>query len=238
MMNRHRDTERLYDILDRLSVTIGGPRRLDTCTGTSCAWPSHGLYFFFEPGQYRRDGVAPRVVRVGTHALTLTSQTTLWNRLSQHRGQVRGRNPGGGNHRGSIFRRHVGAALIRRADHPSGLLDSWFSDSALPEWAEQEAAIERDVSRYVGAMPFLWLSVPSRPDRTSDRGYLERSAIGLLSTLAGGIDPASDNWLGRHAVSLKITGSGLWNVNHVDEPDAPDFLNLLDRHVDGMRRPA
>ncbi len=56
-------------------------------------------------------GSGLRVVRVGTHAVTTTSRTTLWNRLSQHRGVAK---TGGGNHRGSIFRLIVGTALKRR----------------------------------------------------------------------------------------------------------------------------
>jgi hypothetical protein len=67
------------------------------------------VYFFFEDGEVRADG-GLRLVRVGTHALTATSKATLWGRLRQNRGQVGGRSPGGGNHRGSVFRRHVGAA--------------------------------------------------------------------------------------------------------------------------------
>jgi hypothetical protein len=99
-------------------------------------------------------------------------------RLRQHRGQLTGRNPGGGNHRASVFRRHVGAALIRRDGLPDDLLWSWLDRHRPPrERASQEADIEREVSRHIGAMPFLWLSVPGR----TDRGYLESNSIALLS---------------------------------------------------------
>jgi hypothetical protein len=46
--------------------------------------------------------------RMGTHALRAGGSTTLWGRLSAHRGQLR---TGCGNHRSSIFRlnrRHGG----------------------------------------------------------------------------------------------------------------------------------
>ena len=43
-------------------------------------------------GRRDRANGSGRVVRVGTHALTPTSQTTLWDRLSQHRGHLKGRN--------------------------------------------------------------------------------------------------------------------------------------------------
>ena len=85
----------------------------------------------FEDGQIRVDGTS-RVVRVGTHALRPTDQTTLWGRLRRHRGRIGGRNPGGGNHRASIFRGHVGTALIQRDHLPGALLDSWASSHPSP----------------------------------------------------------------------------------------------------------
>ncbi|HTV26286.1 MAG TPA: hypothetical protein VMF32_00715 [Xanthobacteraceae bacterium] len=104
-MSRYDDLLRFYDLLARLEEKIGGARVLSDCSGRM-NWPQRGVYFFFEPGELRSDtGNGPRVVRVGTHALTDTSRTTLWKRLSQHRGTG---NAGGGNHRGSIFRLLIG----------------------------------------------------------------------------------------------------------------------------------
>jgi hypothetical protein len=78
-------------------------------------FPHAGVYFFREEGEVRSEtGGGPRIVRVGTHALKDGSGTKLWRRLSQHRGQA----SGNGNHRGSIFRLIVGAALIRRDTLP------------------------------------------------------------------------------------------------------------------------
>src|SRR6266566_1615272 len=108
-MGRLADLIRFYEILSSLAVKTGGPRCLVNCDGRM-GWPQRGVYFFFEPGEVRSDtGQGRRVVRVGTHALTASSRTTLWNRLSQHRGTV---TPKGGNHRGSIFRLLIGAALL------------------------------------------------------------------------------------------------------------------------------
>ena len=71
-----------------------------------------GIYFFRESGERRTDtGDGPTIVRVGTHALKAGSEKMLWTRLSQHKGQP---NSGSGNHRGSIFRLIIGAALIAR----------------------------------------------------------------------------------------------------------------------------
>ena len=95
-----RDLTRFYVILDRLEQGVGGARRLSSSDGRM-DWPTRGVYFFFEPGEVRTDsGDGPRVVRVGTHALTTRSRTTLWNRLSNHRGTA---GTGGGNHRGPSF---------------------------------------------------------------------------------------------------------------------------------------
>ena len=97
-----------YSILETLEKSLGGARTIAECTGRA-AWPRRGLYLFREPGERCSDtGTGPRIVRIATHALTGTSRTTLWRRLSQHRGRANG----GGDHRTSIFRLLVGSALI------------------------------------------------------------------------------------------------------------------------------
>jgi hypothetical protein len=147
----------------------------------------------------------------------------------QHRGQLTGRNAGGGNHRASVFRRHAGAALIRRDGLPGDLLSSWLDRRRPPnERDSQETGIERKVSRHIRAMPFLWLSVPGR----ADRGYLESNSIALLSCLTGGPDLRSASWLGYYAERAEIRRSGLWNVDHVSAYYKPEFLQLLAQLVD------
>jgi len=94
--DRRRDLDRFYKLLDRLSARLGGPRCLGQCRGVD-GWPERGVYFFFEEGE-SREGGPPRVVRVGTHAVSQGSRTSLWQRLAQHRGTLSGTRPGGGNH--------------------------------------------------------------------------------------------------------------------------------------------
>lgn len=217
--------DELYELLGELARRTGGPRTLGSCTGRD-GWPTRGVYFFFEPGEIRADG-SPRVVRVGTHGLTAGSKSTLWGRLSQHRGRTSGR----GNHRGSVFRLHVGAALIARSDVvPVG---TWGSGRApLETFREAEAAIEQAVSAHIGAMGVLWVPVDDEPGASSDRGRIEAGAIAALSRLSNpAADPPSPAWLGNHAARPTIRGSGLWNVNHVDGPLTQDFLPVLARWI-------
>lgn len=226
---RRADLDRLYALLQELSTRLGGPRRLDSCHGR-LDWPRRGVYFFFEPGEYRADGHTPRVVRVGTHAVSTGSQTTLWNRLSQHRGS----NHGSGNHRGSIFRLHVGTALLnaRHAEF-AAMAPTWGRGSNAARSIEDvEVPLEAAVSRYIGAMPFLWLAVDDAPSPTSERHIVESTIIALLSNAARPpIDPPSPTWLGHHADRPAIRHSGLWNVSFVHAPYSPGGLIVLEARI-------
>lgn len=234
-MSRGDDTNRFYELMDLVSSRYGGPRQLrDTSSATG--WPRHGVYFFFESGELRCNG-KPRVVRVGTHALRFTSKTTLWTRLSQHRGHVGGMNPGGGNHRGSIFRLHVGAALINRGDIAGLPLEAWLAPAPNPHHREAELLVERAVTEYIGRMPVLWVDVPDRDDGTSDRGLIETNSIALLSAAAGGLDAASPAWLGRYAANVSVRSSALWNVRHVLDQYTPAALDVLEKYVNTRTKP-
>lgn len=197
------------------------------------------MYFFFEMGEERSDsGRGPRVVRVGTHALTAGSSSTLWNRLSQHRGHA----GGGGNHRGSIFRLLVGASIKARdgVEEPQ----TWGLGSdpgqaakrfalAREQVKENESALEIEVGKHIGAMPFLWLDIDDQPSPDSLRGRIERNSIALLSNYKKpAIDPASPKWLGHHCDRERVRLSGLWNNNHVDEEYDSHFLADLESLVD------
>lgn len=232
MTSQAAETDDFYALLDDLAKRIGGVKRLSDA-GLARQCPKAGLYFFLEEGEVRCPNGRPRVVRVGTHALTATSKTTLWGRLRQHMGRTSGSNPGGGNHRGSIFRRHVGSALLNQRNNKH-LLNSWMAPYPHPDQLSAERELEVQVSHVIRAMPFLWLSVPTHSDGTSDRGLLERNLIALLSTLAGGTDDASSTWLGRYASASKVRQSSLWNVNHVGDRFDPGTLEVLRSYVGAM----
>ena len=230
-MHRRDTLDRFYDLIEVLEVRCGGRRLLADCDG-SLSWPKRGVYFFFEPGEFRADGVVPRVVRVGTHALR-PSASTLWGRLAQHRGSQAGRFPGGGNHRGSVFRLHVGTALLGIEKWPSSIDETWaVGGTADTEIRMNEHPLECAVSERIGRMPFLWMYVDDPPDRSSDRGIIERGSIALLSNYSRvPIDPPSSEWLGRWAAADGVRRSGLWNVNHVQEPVSDRFLSVMEAWV-------
>ena len=220
---------RLYATLERRNQGVGGPRFLAQCTGRM-DWPRRGVYFFLEADEVRTDsGTGPRVVRVVTHALAAKSSTTLWNRLSSHRGVA---TTGHGNHRGSIFRLLVGMALMRR--DPSCAIDTWGQGSSADRRTrDAEASLELLVTKAIGEMPFLWLRVADEPGPGSERAYIERNSIGLLSNRGRPpCDPPSPAWLGRLCDRPKVRESGLWNQQHVDARYDSGFLDALDRLVD------
>jgi hypothetical protein len=184
-----------------------------------------------ENGESRsHTGEGLRIVRVGTHALKLGSKSTLWVRLSQHKGQEKS---GGGNHRGSIFRLIVGTALAQKSDQA---LPTWGQGStAKGDIRKGEEAMEQEVSQTIRRMPFLWLTVHDAPNPESLRGYIERNAIALLSNYQRPpIDPPSQKWLGYSCNRERVRASGLWNQNHVDEDYDPVFLDTLENLVETM----
>jgi hypothetical protein len=178
---------------------------------------SRGVYFFFEPSEGRSDsGGGPRVVRIGTHALGSGSRSTLRQRLGQHRGAL----SGGGNHRGSIFRLLVGQALLAKGGLRS--CTSWAVKGTAADASASlgidrdklvcaEASVEQAVSAYLGTLPFLWASVDDGPSPDSQRGFIERNAIGLLSNYGRTVlDPPQpggwDIFLIEHV--FEVPGSG------------------------------
>ena len=189
-------------------------------------WPERGVCFFFEHGESQSpSGNGPRVVFVGTHAVTRRSKTTLWNRLSTHRGATK---TGSGNHRGSIFRLLVGEALMER--YPDCRVDTWGKGSSAPaDVRAAEFELERMVSHVIGEMPFLWLEIDDEPGPESHRNYIKRNAIAMLSSYDGvPVDPPSDDWLGNRSPREKISRSGLWNQKHVEDDYDPGFLSELE----------
>lgn len=209
-------------LLREVWVAQGGGRRLSETNGR-LPWPSRGVYFILEDDHGVGRGRMPRVVRVGTHAVSQGSKTSLWDRLSTHRGTT----GGGGSHRSSIFRLHVGRAWARRA--PSDFWPGTWAQgqSAAKDIRDSEQELERQVSQIIGAKRVVWLDVPDEAGPASERAYIERNAIGLLSRTGLLNTKGSPEWLGRYSSDWRIAASGLWNLNHVfAKPDAA-FIDRL-----------
>ena len=214
-----RDLQRFYVVLDCLKARNGGAFRLEECKKADLG-DARGVYFFFENDECRsRSGRGQRVVRVGT------SKRTLWTRISNHRGSLEG----GGGHASSVFRRHVANALNAksRVDASSGGEGSELLSPSAQYKAKQAKEVE--VSRIIRSMSLLWVKINDEPGRASQRGYVERNAIALLTTAAARIlDPPSRAWLGCYSTNNKVQASGLWNDRYVGKPVDPMFLDKLE----------
>lgn len=227
-MSKRSDVSNFYEILGNAELKMGGCIRFSDVS-KRVKMPSHGVYFFRDPSEPRSGGDSKgRVVRVGTHALTEKSRSTLWSRLRQHRGTLKTR---GGNHRGSIFRLLVGEAIINQeaaSDWPLwGIRSTASKDQRMAE-----LHLEQRVSEYIGNLEIICVHVTDPPGPDSFRGYFERQCIALLSGFnEPAIDPASKNWLGLASGRERVRHSGIWNNRHVDETYDPKFLDHL-RNLD------
>lgn len=156
--------------------------------------PENGVYAFFELGEVAvwRGVTIDRVVRIGTHK----KDRRFRKRMRQHYGNSRSLS---GNKNGSVFRKHLGGALLRRVDPQDPRLRPWLKQNG-PSFAD----IEESVSRILrGTFTFSCFRVDDQADRFS----LESGLIALFARFPPGTP--SPNWLGRYAASEKINGSGL-----------------------------
>lgn len=161
----------------------------------------NGLYVFFESGETVdwRDELHDRIVRVGTHRENFRFR----DRIRQHYGNSRSL---GGNKNGSIFRKHLGGALLRRSDTNDPRLREWLTQngSSFPEIEAMVSNTLRD------KFSFSCFDV----DQMEERLELERGIIALLAQHP--LSPPSPDWLGKYAANEKIRRSGLWNTQHIE----------------------
>jgi len=186
-----RELYRLVHLLPRCCY-VTPPREL----------PLNGIYFFFERGElaYCDGRTVDRVVRVGTHR----GHNRFRTMICQHYGHAGSR---GSDGCASVFRKHVAAAILRRADpHERGLGD-WLADGGR-HFPKLNAQVGEALCNTFTFTCF-------RVNETRERLRLESGLIALLAQhpLGG----PSRRWLGRHAVTGEIRSSGLWNVQHLDD---------------------
>lgn len=233
-MTRKTDLDELYQLLADLRKQVGGYRTLGESTGRM-EWPQRGVYFFFAPDETREASNQLRVSRIGTHAVSAGSGTSLWNRLRTHRGTLSGTRPDGGNHRGSVFRLRVGEAIINRDGIADEYPDWGEGSSASADIRNAEYALEKRVSEYIRELPLLWVDVDDEPGPESQRAAIERNTIALLSNYRGdSLDSRESTWLGTNSPNPEIRESGLWNVDHTKEPYSSAVLETLCDSIDEM----
>ena len=176
--------------------------------------PKNGLYFFYELGETSVHGVAGRIVRVGNHP---RSQDALVRRLRDHYS---------GNKNGSVFRRLLGGALLRRANLSNPCLapapgqGHWETHGL--KSCEDCRPIEMIVSQLLrDAFAFRCVRVEDR----AERNRLEASIIAALAGCSA--CRASAGWLGHFAYSQVVRSSGLWNSDYVSGSAPPSNEELL-----------
>jgi hypothetical protein len=183
---------------------------------------TRGLYFFYEKGEntaHVRDG---RVVRVGNHP---RSEDGLVPRLRNHYSSSVGAK------NGSVFRRYLGGALIRRSDPNSPCL---ASAPGLGHWEKQNAPacnqctpIEKEVTQYIGqAMKFRCVQISDK----LERNVFEKLLVATIAQCS--VCQPSSGWLGKFSYSSNVPTTGLWNSDYVDgppisEPDLRRFSELV-----------
>lgn len=163
--------------------------------------PSDGVYFMFESGEEGHEG--QRIVRIGSH----TGKGNLASRLREHVRLNKDR---------SIFRKHVGRALLQRDNDP--YLAIWNLDLTARKAREEyghridktkQASIEGSVSAYIEGNFTVSILAASDSDAAC---RLEERCIGTVSSCPHCAPSAA--WLGRHA-DPRIAQSGLWQIMHL-----------------------
>jgi hypothetical protein len=175
---------------------------LPTCSEPSDVRFANGLYFFYEQGEEGEHGTPERIVRIGNHPL---KQDRLVGRLSDHfKGSRNAKN-------GSVFRRYLGGALIRKRMPES---DCLLPGAGMGHWEHgggRECSdcceIEAEVGVYLAQRMYF------RCVCVEDRALRNRFEKLLLATVAqcAGCRP-SESWLGSYAYPGIVNSSGLWNV--------------------------
>lgn len=229
MNQRKTHIDRFYSLMDELEEIQ--PKRILTDSNGRMNWFDQGVYFFYEKNEVRKNN-KPRIVRIGTHAISQGSKTKLWKRLRQHKGTKNGE----GNHRSSVFRKLIGFALIiqQNLNYPF-----WGADKKRihKQIKIAEKKLEIEVSKIIGVMPFLFVQVIGESSKDNMRAYIETNSIALLSNRnkENKIDLPSMNWLGKYSGHQDVVESGLWNSVDTEKVYDSKFLDKLEGLISNMR---
>ncbi len=190
--------------------------------------PERGWCFFFEKGEYRNDTSISRVVRVENHR-SQDTKMSIYSQLLKHRGNKAGAYSGGGNHRLSLLRNHIGVSIMSNLALPC---KTWEEGKANRTIRREEHWLETMVSETVSSMEVL--VVPTEDGREWDRitKYVAQNAIALLSNFNKyPIDSPSPDWLGNFCTNALVRESGLWNTNGVMLKYDHRFLEIFRKIV-------
>lgn len=219
--NRFHDLKILYALISKIRHSKKSFLLRDL---SKIKLPQRGVYIFIDLKEKNFLGESGRIVRIGTHAVSEGSKSTLKNRLKNHLGH----NDGTGNHRGSIFRLHVGRALIEK-EKLTHRFKSWGEGQHAPnEIIESEKEHEKRVSEYLRELEVVILNIEDIPSKNSLRALVESQLIALCSENLQPIDSSTESWLGRYSPMESIVKSGLWNLRDVArkyEPKSAGSVN-------------
>ncbi|WP_374633667.1 DUF6884 domain-containing protein [Ferrovibrio sp.] len=192
--------------------------------------PKRGVYVFLDPREPNFLATGPRIVRIGTHAVSLGSKATLRGRLRNHFGTANG----SGNHRGSIFRLHVGRAMLEATGDRPNLLSWGEGQQASADIQALEKNHELAVSSYLQDLEALLINVDDEPHKDSLRARVEAQLIALCSESMQPIDCPTDSWLGLKSPAEAIRRSGLWNIRGVGGQYVPGGLGSVEAIIRGQ----
>lgn len=171
--------------------------------------PKNGLYFWYEEDELTHGG-KQRVTRVGTHK----KADLLQKRINQH---FRG------PREGSVFRKHLGGALMRAAGEPNSQVKAWYQKrTESPRFSDPKfKRLEQQVTEQARSASYRVLRI----DDPEKRLKMEEMLIGLFSQCKD--CRPSQSWLGNYAYRKQIRDSGLWNVNYVYSPNESVQSDLM-----------
>lgn len=206
------------------------------------ALPENGIYFLYEEGESCSHQTAKqRIVRVGTHR-----DGNFRSRLAEHfllnERKMAFTRDQPAPHERSIFRKHIGRALLNKAQDP--YISVWDIDFTKRKTRDanrhlrdigKEAAIEREVTQILREnFSFRFVEMADQIQRMGHQG-LERPLIGTLAScpLCG----PSSGWLGRYSPNVQIRESGLWLIQHLKAaPLSPPQMELITTAIESRRK--
>ncbi|KUG03474.1 hypothetical protein ASZ90_019110 [hydrocarbon metagenome] len=225
---RKRDLDALYRILDWYEHREGNRIYIGEISRKTL--PAKGWCFFYEKGECRQKTSEPRIVRVESYS-EQDEKISIYNQLLTHRGNIAGVYSGGGNHRRSFLRKHIGTAIMNKLARSC---TTWEEDQVNASTRKTEHWLESLVSEVTGSMEVLVVPIDNNRDMGRIAKYIEKNAIALLSNFnKDPVDSPSSDWLGSRCSNPLVRGSGVWNSNGVMYQYDQHFLEVFKRIVRG-----